>query len=239
MNPGESISDEKLGAFLDGQLDRHERLAVIEALQRDKDLAAKVCELRQDMELMTLAYRSPPMPGDLSARPGWARPRWRIAAAALLMTTGVLGGWLFHGWRATPVGASLQEIAQLDPAAPVASKIIFHLGSLEPSRVEEVLDTVEELLREGRARGKPLRVEVIANAEGLGLLRQGSPYADRIESLAEAYDNVSFLACGIAMENARLSENAEIRLLPEARRVSAALDQILTRLKQGWTYVRG
>lgn len=239
MNPGEPFSDEKLGAFLDDQLDRRERLEVIEALQHDKALAAKVCELRQDMELMTLAYRFPPMPGKLSAMHGWMRPRWRAAAAALLITTGVLSGWLFHGWRASQAGASLQEIAQLNPAAPGASKIIFHLGSLESSRVEEVLDTVENLLREGRTRGKPLRVEVIANAEGLGLLRQGSPYAGRIESLAGAYDNVSFLACGIAMENARLSENAEIKLIPQARRVSAALDQILTRLKQGWTYVRG
>ncbi len=239
MSPGEPISDEKLGAFLDDQLDRRERLEVIEALQRDKALAARVCELRQDMELMTLAYRSPPMPGELAAMPGWMRPRWRAAAAVLLIATGVLTGWLIHGWRTDHTGTSLQEITQLDPAAPGASKIIFHLSTLESSRVEGVFDTVESLLREGRTRGSPLRVEVIANAEGLGLLRQGSPYAGRIESLAGAYDNVSFLACGIAMENARLSENAEVRLIPQARRVSAALEQILTRLKQGWTYVRG
>lgn len=41
------------------------------------------------------------------------------------------------------------------------------------------------------------------------------------------------------MENARLAEGAEVRLLPEARRVPVALEQILSRLREGWTYVRG
>lgn len=239
MSRNMPISDELLGAFLDNQLDDRERVQVLEALQQDKTLEAEVCELRNDMELVALAYRSPPLPKTYPAMSGGMRPGWRMAAAVLLVITGAMTGWLVHGWRGDLAGSPLQEIAQLNPVSPGASKIIFHLGSLEPSRVEGMLDTVEDLLREGRAHGSPLQVEIIANAEGLGLLRRGSPYAGRIGSLAEAYDNVSFLACGIAMENARLSENTDVQLLPQARRISAALEQILTRLKQGWTYVRG
>ena len=156
-----------------------------------------------------------------------------------LLVSGVATGWMGHAWRADGAGAPLQDIAQLDQSAPGPNKIILHIGALEPARLQGALDSVEQLLRAGRSRGAPLQVEVIANADGLGMLRDGSPYTARIQSLTTRYDNVSFLACGIAMENARLSENAEVKLIPQARRVPAALEQILTRLKDGWTYVRG
>jgi intracellular sulfur oxidation DsrE/DsrF family protein len=156
-----------------------------------------------------------------------------------LLAIGIGGGWAVNAWRMADAGAPLQDIAQVNPAAPGASRMIVHLSSLDPARVEGALDTVERLLSESHARGEPVQLEVIANAEGLGLLRRGSPYAERIHSLTTRYDNVAFLACGIAMETARLSEHAEVKLIPEAQRVPAALDQILTRLKHGWTYVRG
>lgn len=240
MSQNESISDELLGAFLDNQLDARERVEVLAALQRDKVLAARVCELRQDMELVASAYRNPPYADVRPAAARRGRHGWRAVAAAALLVTGVATGWMVHTWRADGMGgAPLQDIAQLDPSAPGAGKIILHISSLEPARVQGALDSVEHLLRASRSRGERVQVEIIANADGLGLLREGSPYTGSIQSLVARYDNVSFLACGIAMENARLSENVEVKLIPQARRVPAALEQILTRLKGGWTYVRG
>jgi hypothetical protein len=239
MNQNEPISEELLGAFLDNQLDARERVQVLEALQRDKALAARVYELRQNMELMTLAYRNPPL-ADVRTAAAWPAQRgWRATAAMVLLVAGVATGWMSHAWWADGIGAPLQDIAQLDPSAPGAEKIILHIGSLEPARVQGALNSVEHLLRASHSRGASIQVEVIANADGLGVLREGSPYTGRIQSLTTRYDNVSFLACGIAMENARLSEDAEVKLIPQARRVPAALEQILTRLKDGWTYIRG
>lgn len=239
MSAGPRVSDEMLGAFLDGQLDGPDRVRVIEALRADPALAARLGELRQDMELLALAYRDPP--GAATRRPaGAARGAWRAAAALAACALVVLGAVATLGlWRGPDSPAALREIAQLDPAAPPASRLIVHLGSLERARVQGTLDVLERTLREAAARGEPLQVELIANAEGLGLLRDGSPYAGRVRELAGRHENLSFLACGIAMENARLAEGAEVRLLPEARRVPAALEQILSRLREGWTYVRG
>lgn len=241
MSQNESISEELLGAFLDNQLDARERTQVLEALQRDKTLAARVCELRQDMDLVASAYRDPPYADTRPTPVRRVRRSWRAAATVALLVTGAVAGWAVHAWRADGMsgGASLLDIAQLDPSAPGTGKIIVHVGSLEPTRVQGALDSVEHLLRASRSRGEPVQIEVIANADGLGLLREGSPYTSSIQSLVTRYDNVSFLACGIAMENARLSERAEIKLIPQARRVPAALEQILTRLKDGWTYIRG
>ena len=70
------------------------------------------------------------------------------------------------------------------------------------------------------------------------MLRKGSPYAKRIHQIVESNENVSFLACGIAMENAKLKEGHDITLIPDAHKIDAALEQILRRLKAGWLYVR-
>ena len=239
MNPKQPVSEELLGAFLDNQLDAEERIQVLEALRRDKELAARVCELRQDTELVALAYRDPPRAGARSAAMRGARVHRGALAAAALLAFGIAAGLILQASRTDPAGLPLRELAQLDPAAPGARKILVHLSSLDAGRTQAALDAVESVLSAGRSRGDALQVEVIANAEGLGLLREGTPYAGRIQSLARRYGNVSFLACGVAMENARLSENAEIKLISQARRVPAALEEILARLKDGWTYVRG
>lgn len=238
MSAGPRVSDEMLGAFLDGQLDGPDRIRVIEALRAEPTLAARLSELRQDMELLALAYRDPPGAAARRAA-GAVRGAWRAGALAACALA-ALGALATLGlWRSPESPAPLREIAQLDPAAPRASRLIVHLGSLERARVQGTLDVLERTLREAAARGEPLQVELIANAEGLGLLRDGSPYAGRVRELAGRHENLAFLACGIAMENARLAEGAEVRLLPEARRVPAALEQILSRLREGWTYVRG
>ena len=239
MSRNESFSDELLGAHIDNQLDARERVRVIEALRRDRSLAARVAELRQDTELVALAYRDPPRASARRAAMRGARVYRGALAAALLLAFGIAAGWILQAWRTDPVGLALRELAQLDPTAPGARKILVHLSSLDAGRTQAALDTVERVLGASRSRGEALQVEVVANAAGLGLLREGTPYAERIRSLASRHDNVAFLACGLAMENARLSENAEIKLIPQARRVPAALEEILARLKDGWTYVRG
>ena len=82
-----------------------------------------------------------------------------------------------------------------------------------------------------------MQLKFVANAEGLAVLRENSPYADRIKLLSEQYNNVEFLACGIAMKTAQLKEKKEVVLLPEAKKIPAALNEILERLEAGWTYM--
>ena len=85
-----------------------------------------------------------------------------------------------------------------------------------------------------------MQLEIVANAQGLAMLRDGSPFGKRIEAISNLYDNVAFLACGIAIQNVRLKEGIdEVKLLPQAQQIDAALEQILRRLKAGWAYVRG
>jgi intracellular sulfur oxidation DsrE/DsrF family protein len=240
MSMHEQISEERLSAFIDGQLDAEEYAQVLEALRRDEAAAQKVWAMREDMELLALAYRDPPLPRDgaIDRRPRRTAARLGTAAAALLMLLGAVVGW-FIGIESGGVGApAFEEVAHFDAGKADASKILLHISTMDHDRIEAALDTAEEVMESRETAGRAVQLEVIANAEGLGVLRAGSPYARRIHELATRHRNIKFLACGIARENARLKEGGEIKLIPEATEVPAALEQILSRVKLGWLYIR-
>jgi len=112
------------------------------------------------------------------------------------------------------------------------------VSSSDPVRFGAALDGVERLLRTSRAEGRVVQVEIVANTEGLNLLRADrSPYAARLRHLAHRYDNVRILACSRTIEKFRLM-GVDVRLLPEAEVIPGALEQIVTRLQEGWVYIK-
>ncbi|MGB5535541.1 MAG: hypothetical protein WBN08_06535, partial [Thiogranum sp.] len=56
----EQFSEERLNAFIDGELDALEKSDVFEALNNDNGLHQQACELRQLSELLRHAYERPP-----------------------------------------------------------------------------------------------------------------------------------------------------------------------------------
>ncbi len=240
MNEYEHITDEQLNAFLDGQLDLREQQHVLEAVQHDEALARRLHALRLLMDELSLAYHNPP--GITRTPTTSSRNARRLGlgvSAAALFLVGLLGAWFGQALLQDTRPNHIRDIASIDVVTPGPDKLIVHINAMDPSRIERVLQTTEALLRANATREHPLRVEVIANAEGLGMLRRGSPYAKRIHAIAQSDEHVHFLACGMAMEAAQLKEGTEIKLIPDAHKVDAALEQILRRLKQGWTYVKG
>lgn len=240
MSGGIKITPEILSAFVDEQLPAAQRDEVAAALQADPALAEEVRQLRQFNRLAAQAYQEipvPPLPEHLAPR-RQAFMFTKALAAGLLLFLGGIAGWGIQQYNNPPHAPLFQEIARLDPVTLESSKILLHINTMDSGRVNAALDAAEQLLRENSARRRAVDLEIVANAEALALLREGSPYAERIQNMRARYSNLSFKACGIAMETAKLKEGVEIKLLPEAERVDAALNQILTRLRQGWTYIR-
>ena len=50
------VSDEHLNAFIDNQLDVHEKSEVLDALRHDKKLSQRNCELQKIQDLVQLTY---------------------------------------------------------------------------------------------------------------------------------------------------------------------------------------
>lgn len=240
MSNHEDFSDEQLQAFVDDEIDTHDRTVIMEAVRDDDALACRVCELLQLKDSVRLAYREPPQHSYTNSR--WeAAHKTRISlkavAAVTIFTVGSLSGWLMNTQLATtPVHAG--SMAQIMPANEEFKRVVLHISTANPERLEQALDDAEELLSGYKANPDMVQLEVVSNTEGLTLLRMDtSPYPERIRRMAREYNNISFLACSRTIEKLRL-KGIDVHLVPEARVIPGALEQIVDRLQEGWVYIR-
>lgn len=220
------ISDEQLNAFIDDELDATDRERLLAAVAVDGGLAQRACAMRLIKEQVRHAYAEPPA---TSSRQQPVRP-WRALAMTLMLAGAVLAGWIARD----QAGVGNDAIAR----KPDTGHVMLHLAAWDEQRARIALDDAEGLLRTARESGRPIELELVANAGGLDLLRAGiSPHADRIARLRADYANLQFVACGQTVERLR-ERGIEVRLLPGTRVASSALDQIVLRMSQGWSYVR-
>lgn len=239
-----TISDETLHAFIDGQLDVADSEALTARLQADPALAQRVCGLRSLKSMMQLAYAAPPAARASAQRRAGGQPMLqRCAFGCLFLLLGLSAGWVLRGLgpesnAARPLAAlegyQLVSLAQ----QPDPARIVLHLDSDDPARMEAVLDRAEALLDEADRQGRPIQLEVVANSLGINLMRAGvSPHAARIARMTERHANLHLVACSQTI--ARITgQGQKVELLPVARVAPTAIGEIVSRLQQGWTYVR-
>ena len=236
------ISDELLNAFVDGELDTAECERLYVCMRQDENLANRVCVLRSLKDMTRLAYAAPPCAaGKRSFKTKQRRVVRYYGTALMLLILGLGGGWLLHGSTPNLIAASpppfySQAIRLTSVADP--GKVILHLDSGTPGKFKSVLDYADALLTKAERQGKPIQLEIIANNRGLDLLRADlTPFAGRIQHMSEQHTNLNFIACGQSVTRFT-REGEEVMLIPQARVTSTAVDQIIGRLQQGWTYIK-
>ena len=241
MTDKHQFSDSHLHAFVDNQLNEDEHAEVLQAISEDSELSQLVNNIRQDMEMLRLAYNNCPPPYRKFRRN--TDIQWKLApvasAASLFLVIGLISGWLFL--PSTPASKNLpafSSIEQFSLKKSAHSNIMIHVSNMNEPRLTQALDKAESILKNSRKLKKPINLTVVANASGLGLLRKESPFGNRIKALSHRYANLKFKACGIAMENVLLKEGHIPKLLPEAIKVPNALGEILNKLKTGWIYLK-
>ena len=242
MNP--VVSDETLHAFVDGELDVAESEALIARIRDDKELAQRVCVLRSLQSMVRLAYAEPPVAA--GRQPGAAPRRQfmqRCAYGCLVLVAGLSGGWALRGLEPQAVATIPAAVAGGFQTVSLAravdpNRIILHLDSAAPDKMRTVLDQAERLLDEAEQQGRAMQLEVIANSRGIDLLRAGvSPHAARMARMTQRHANLHWVACGQSI--ARFTNEGEtVVLLPATKTAPTAIGEIVTRLQQGWTYVR-
>ena len=225
-----NFSDESLNAFIDNQLGTQEREEILAAVTEDAELGQRLCALRSTKELVRHAYEQVP-----AARRRQARrvPLWSGAlAASVALVVGVLLGW--QGHRATGPGSPEAFAWAGNPFAAQPARVLIHLDSSQRERMEEALEMAEAYL----AKAGKAKVELVVNNSGLDLLREeATPHAERIARLAARHEMLAFVACGNAIARYR-SAGLDVTLLPEAKVSVTAVEHIVDRVQQGWTYVK-
>jgi intracellular sulfur oxidation DsrE/DsrF family protein len=239
-----AVSDETLHAFVDGELDVAESETLVARMRDDQELAQRVCGLRSLQSMVRLAYVEPPVAESRSIRTA-PRRRFmqRCAYACLFLFAGLGGGWTLRGLEPVSTVTPAADAGHYQPVSLVGlqadpNRILLHLDNAAPARMKAVLDQAERLLNEAERQGRAMQLEVIANGQGLDLLRMGrSPHADRIAKMQQRHANLHWVACSQTI--ARFThEGQKVELLPVARTAPTAIGEIVTRLQQGWTYVR-
>jgi len=233
MSQSNTISDEQLNAFVDQQLDQEDRERVLNATVKDQDLAEEVYSLYQMKELVQQAYRQPP---EVTKSYNPVRRRSDIFHWAAMLVLFITAAVSSYQWNESGDFAqnTFYDMTAIESGQFAGKRVLLHVDSSDPQRIMTAMQTVEKLM----SKRQPEKIEVVANGAGLVMVRQNSPHATRVSSLASRYTNVEFKACGFAMEATRLKEGQPVVLLPEAEKVDAALNEILRRLKEGWVYVK-
>ena len=234
------ISDETLNAFVDHQLAPGEMGEVFEAVRQDAELTRRSCEIRQLKSMVKHAYDvEPERPAQRRSVPSRGM---QAAAAALLLGLGGMIGWSLHPAGRDILPAVLSQKGEFlhasQQTASARNRFILHIDTDKPERMAAVLDYADQILDNARKEGIQAELEIVANNYGLNLLREEfTPYRERISALANKHANLKFIACGQAV--ARIErEGKKVTLIEEARMVPSVIGEVVSKMKEGWTYIR-
>ncbi|MHB8536143.1 MAG: hypothetical protein ACYDBW_11955 [Sulfuricaulis sp.] len=239
-------SEEMLNAWIDGELETADADRLEQLLRQDPGMRRHVEELREVRTLMRRAFDADvPVAPVASASRSWRPWLTQAIAAGLLLAVGIGIGWM---WRAPAVSSLDDELTAsgalvLRAVHPVQAhdnlNILLHVSSGDRQHMEAALDKTEKLLRHYQRLHRAVRLEVVANAGGIDLLRAStSPYARRIHDLQEHYVNLTFLACRNTLALLKAKNGTQVHLLPGVLVGPAALDHVMTRLEEGWAYIK-
>ena len=229
------ISDEMLNAYLDNELAPAERNLLTRQIGGDAELRGRTCDLWQMQQLLRGAYPLPRRKSAPAVRPAAGMTRWSHAlAASLLLVAGAYSGWLMRE-QADAEGVPMRQIEAIRADG---GRVVLHLTSDDPKRMEAALRMAEQLANTKDREGQPLRVEFVANGTGLHLLRaNGSSFATRMASLHQGHPNLRLVACHETMDRMR-ERGLDVVLLPMVDIAPTAENELAERLTQGWRYVQ-
>jgi len=236
-------SDELLNAFVDEQLAHKEKAELLDAVRHDPELSQRLCKLQKLNKLIQLTYESIEVPVRQQAVENKYQPnqfKWFAAAASILLIIGTVAGWFSNQ---AINNNSLYEIAEIRQTATASNQdkwhLMLHVSTANPVRLNIVLDEAESLLKEYAAASKNLELEILTNGEGLALVTNaGNEYNRRLQKLQLKYQNLVVMACGQTLKRFKRSTGKPADLLPDTNVVTSAINQIVKRQKQGWSYIR-
>jgi intracellular sulfur oxidation DsrE/DsrF family protein len=238
MNKDLPCSDEELNRFVDDELGDADKRRLERHLVTDSAFAEKVRQYRSIDQALRDAYDDvePPQRRTITKRLR-AGGGNRLALAILLFPLGALMGWFTHG-NLTPLEVRGPLVGGISSATQDREYLntVLHIDIDKQAAVEALLDRVETILT--TYTDQEIQVEVVANAAGLNLLRSDkSAVAQRVSQMMDKYDNLMFLACANTIKHLR-EKGERVKLVGRTHASETAIEHIVNRLRDGWTYVK-
>ncbi|WP_334223754.1 DsrE family protein [Thiosocius teredinicola] len=120
-----------------------------------------------------------------------------------------------------------------------AHRIVLHVDEADAARQNLVLNNASNINKYYLDKGEEVEVEIVAYGPGLTMLVPGkSPVGDRVTSIKQNYDNVSFKACSNTLAKMSAKAGKDVKLMAEAEMVPSGVIHLVERQEQGWSYIR-
>lgn len=243
MNETKQYSDEHLNAFIDDQLNTTEKAEILDAIRHDAELSQRVCKLQKLQNLVQLSYESVDVPAhhqysDNKKSPG--KLKW-AAAASFLLAIGTILGWVSHQSINTNNISDIATITHNPTTMNQADNwnLMLHVSTANPNKLNIVLNEAEALLKQYADSSRKLKLEILANSEGLALVSDsGKNYNKQLQKLQQKYDNLAVVVCGETLKKIQRTQGRKLNLLPNTNVVPSAINQIVNRQQNGWSYIR-
>jgi len=138
--------------------------------------------LKSNDELVLISYSNIPEPKYnpyKAATKLKGRKFFAIAASILILLSASIS-WQLKSYVDDMPTNHIMELSQsqLEDIIPDNKKILIHISDMNELHIKSALDKTEKLLNNKKDK---IQIEIIANASGLAMLRQSSPYAERIK----------------------------------------------------------
>ncbi|WP_455235423.1 hypothetical protein [Thiogranum longum] len=238
MRPSTDIDDQMLGAFVDGQLDSANCALIIKAVENDPEVRERLYQLRRAKDLMKLGFDNAQPPRRPMQEPKTSlRTRLSFGIAASLVTAAVGFGTGIFGYSLSMQLAEKSSTQVLANASQqYADRVVLHISDSDPEHFGAALAYTKEFLKTHQKQGS--EIEVVANAGGLDLMREGiSPYERQVIELMRDHNNVHFIACANGIRSLK-NKGIQPGIIEEIGTDETAMDHIISRLQDGWTYVK-
>jgi intracellular sulfur oxidation DsrE/DsrF family protein len=129
-------------------------------------------------------------------------------------------------------------LAGLVHAAEV-HKIVLQADEADPDRQNLVLNNASNINQYYLDKGEEAQIEIVTYGPGLTMLIEGkSSVVERVSSISQNYDNISFLACANTLAGMTKKTGKEPKLLPQAKLVPSGVIHLIQRQEEGWSYIR-
>lgn len=242
----QEVSNELLGAFVDDELACSESRSIAEELKHNPELAARAQAMVDLKKALKQAY--PESLHEHNSHPAIAISNsFRTTIRNSLVASVMLGVGLVLGYYTSfQPGNPVQQLSagdqlfgiQLQQVSQQQNKVLLHISSADINKLEYLMNKAESLLQEHHLSKTDFQLEVIANSDGINLLRKNaSPYEKRILDLRNQYTNLKFIACQNTLS--RLQRQGEnVQVIDGVNTDHPALDTIISRMNKGWTYVK-
>ena len=253
-----SLSDETLNALVDNEFPAAERSEILAHLQTDQVSKQRACDFNYLKDRVKAAYRDIPQPIS-NVKTGSAKQRLYRMVSSVLFALVVIGLAVVglnnnfdsekdNSTTQTTIKSAAQRLVMLDPEGrgqklsqnnSEEMRVVFHVSNTTRLNADELLDDIEGLLQQSIQNNQQIRIEVVAHAEGLDLLRERlSTEKLRITAMSKQYPELTFVACLNTIDRIKREKGIDVKLISEAVSTQSGVAYVVMRQQQGWLYIQ-